>query len=96
MRMPAVEVGRICVKIAGRNAGKKCVIVDIMDKSFILVTGPKAVTGVKRKRANMNHLMLLEDKLDLKRGVSDEEITQVLTSTDKLEEMKQPAKLAAQ
>ena len=96
MRMPAVEVGRICVKIAGRNAGKKCVIVDIMDKSFILVTGPKAVTGVKRKRANMNHIMVLEDKLDLKRGASDEEVTQILTSADKLEEMKQPAKLAAQ
>jgi large subunit ribosomal protein L14e len=94
--MPAVEVGRICVKIAGRNAGKKCVIVDIMDKSFILVTGPKAVTGVKRKRANMNHIMVLEDKLDLKRGASDEEVTQILTSADKLEEMKQPAKLAAQ
>jgi large subunit ribosomal protein L14e len=92
--MPAVEVGRICVKIAGRNAGKKCVIVDIMDKSFILVTGPKAVTGVKRKRANMNHIMVLEDKLDLKRGASDEEVTQILTSADKLEEMKQPAKLA--
>ena len=94
--MPAVEVGRICVKIAGRNAGKKCVIVDIMDKSFILVTGPKAVTGVKRKRANMNHIIVLEDKLDLKRGASDEEVTQILTSADKLEEMKQPAKLAAQ
>ncbi len=94
--MPAVEVGRICVKIAGRNAGKKCVIVDIMDKSFILVTGPKAVTGVKRKRANMNHIMVLEDKLDLKRGASDEEVTQILTSADKLEEMKQPAKLASQ
>ncbi len=89
--MPAVEVGRICVKTAGRQVGKKCVIVDVMDKSFVLVTGPKAVTGIKRKRANINHIMPLEDKLDLKRGASDEEVTQTLTAAGKLEEMKQPA-----
>jgi large subunit ribosomal protein L14e len=93
--MPAVEIGRICVKTAGRNVGKKCVIVDVMDKSFILVTGPKALTGVKRKRANMNHIMVLEDKLDLKRGASDDEVTQVLTSAGKLDEMKQQVKVAA-
>ena len=39
--MPAVEVGRICVKKAGRESGKKCVIVDVMDKSFVLVTDLK-------------------------------------------------------
>ena len=90
--MPAVEVGRICVKIAGRQTGQKCVIVDMMDKSFVLITGPKNVTGVKRKRANINHIMPLEDKLDLKRGASDEEVTSILTAEGKLEEMKQPSK----
>ena len=90
--MPAVEVGRICVKTAGRQAGQKCVIVDVMDKSFVLITGPKPVTGVKRKRANINHIMPLDDKLDLKRGASDEEVTQTLTAAGKLDEMKQPAK----
>jgi large subunit ribosomal protein L14e len=45
--MPAIEVGRICVKVTGREAGKKCVIVDVMDKSFILISGPKKVTGVR-------------------------------------------------
>ena len=45
--MPAIEVGRLCVKQLGRENGKKCVIIDVMDKSFVLVTGPKKVTGVK-------------------------------------------------
>jgi len=63
-----------------------------MDKSFVLVTGPKAVTGVKRKRANVNHIMPLEDKLDLKRGASDEEVTSTLTAAGKLDDMKQPTK----
>jgi len=88
--MPAVEVGRICTKIAGRQSGKKCVIVDVMDKSFVLITGPKAITGVKRKRANLNHIMPLDDKIEVKRGASDEEVTQTLTAAGKLEEMKKP------
>ncbi|MCW4010508.1 MAG: 50S ribosomal protein L14e [Candidatus Bathyarchaeota archaeon] len=94
--MPAVEVGRICVKTAGRENGKKCVIIDVMDKSFALITGPKSVTGVKRKRVNLSHIMPLEDKLELDRGASDEEVTSTLTETGKLDEMKQPlAKNAA-
>jgi large subunit ribosomal protein L14e len=88
--MPSVEVGRICVKTAGRENGKKCVIVDVMDKSFAMVTGPKVVTGVKRKRVNLSHLMLLQDRIEVARGASDEEVSSALTAAGKLDEMKQP------
>ncbi len=84
------------MKTAGREAGKKCVIVDVMDKSFVLVTGPKKITGVKRKRVNLNHVMVLEDKLDLKRGATDEEITSALEAAGKLQEMSQAVKSIAQ
>ncbi len=90
--MPAIEVGRICVKEVGRETGKKCVIIDVMDKSFVLVTGPKKITGIKRRRVNINHLMPLEDKIEVKRGASDEEVTQVFESAGKLQEMTQPVK----
>jgi large subunit ribosomal protein L14e len=89
--MPAVEVGRLCVKTAGRENGKKCVVVDVMDKSFAMITGPKAVTGVKRKRVNLNHIMPLQDKIELERGASDEEVSSALTAAGKMDEMKQPA-----
>jgi large subunit ribosomal protein L14e len=90
--MPAIEVGRVCVKLAGREAGKKCVIVDVIDKNFVLVTGPKAVTGVKRRRVNINHVEPLSEKIEIKRGASDEEIIEALKSAGKLEEMAQPVK----
>ena len=90
--MPAIEIGRICVKQAGRENGKKCVVTDVMDKSFVLVTGPKKVTGVKRRRANINHVMPLQDKIEVKRGASDEEIAQVLDAAGKLQEMTQAVK----
>jgi len=87
VKLPAIEVGRICVKIAGREAGRKCVIVDIVDKNFVLVTGPRKVSGVKRRRVNANHLEPTSTKIDLKRGATDEEVTETLTAVGKLEEM---------
>ena len=92
--MPAIEVGRICVKVLGREAGKKCVIVDLMDKSFVLITGPKKLTGVKRRRVNANHVEPMQDKIDIKRGASDEEVADALKTSDKLEMMKKEVKPA--
>ena len=71
--MPAIDVGRICVKLVGREAGKKCVIVDVVDKNFVLVTGPKKLNGVKRRRVNVNHVEITERKVNIQRGESDEE-----------------------
>ena len=89
--MPAIEVGRICAKTAGREAGKKCVILDVLDKSFVLITGPKKVTGVKRKRANVNHLRIFDDKLEINKGASDDEVTQTIEASGKRQDMEQPA-----
>ena len=69
-----IEVGRVCLKIAGREAGKYCVVVKKIDKNFVEITGPKNVTGVKRRRANILHLEELPYKLEIKEGASDTEI----------------------
>ena len=92
--MPATEIGRVCVKLSGREAGRKCVIVDVVDKSFVLVTGPKTVSGVRRRRANVNHVEPLQDKIDLNRGASDEEVVEALKVAGKQEEMAQIVKPA--
>ena len=86
--MPAIEVGRICVKILGREAGKKCVIIDLVDKNYVLVTGPKAVTEIKRRRANINHLELTQEKIEINRSATDEEVTEALKTAGKLDDMK--------
>jgi large subunit ribosomal protein L14e len=83
--MPAIEVGRICLKLAGRETGKKCVIIDVMDKSFVLITGPKKLTSVKRRRVNINHVKPLQDKIEMPRGASDEEVATILKNTGKAE-----------
>lgn len=92
--MPAIEVGRICLKLSGREAGRKCVIVDVIDKNFVLITGPKNLTGVRRRRTNINHIEPLPEKINIKRGASDEEVAEALKATGKLEEMSQKVKPA--
>ena len=89
--MPAIEVGRICIKNSGREAGKKCVIVDLVDKNYVLITGPKTVTGIKRRRANISHLEATQEKIEMNRGANDEEITEALKTAGKLDDMNKTA-----
>jgi large subunit ribosomal protein L14e len=81
--MPAVEIGRICIKTHGRESGKECVIVDIIDKSFVLITGPQSVSGVKRRRVNLSHLEPTDTVLDINRGSTDEEVEKALIEMKK-------------
>jgi len=82
--MASIEVGRICVKTRGREAGSKCVIVDIIDENFVLVTGPSKLSGLKRRRSNISHLEPTNKKIDIQKGASDEEIEQNYRRVDSL------------
>lgn len=86
--MVALDIGRICVKRLGREAGKKCVIVDVIDKSFVVVTGPKALSGVKRRRVNIRHIEPTDDKLEFARQAFDEDVVAAVEAAGKTEEMK--------
>ncbi|OYT39885.1 MAG: 50S ribosomal protein L14e [Desulfurococcales archaeon ex4484_58] len=91
--MPAIEIGRICVKVAGREAGRKCVIVDIIDENFVLITGPKSLTGVKRRRVNIKHIEPLDVKIDIERGASDEDVLKALENSNLVDFMKEKVKI---
>ncbi|MBS7619425.1 50S ribosomal protein L14e [Candidatus Bathyarchaeota archaeon] len=81
--MSAIEIGRVCVKTKGREAGKRCVVVDIIDKNFVIASGPKELTGIKRRRVNINHLEPTEEKINIKRNTTDEEIRELLEKEEK-------------
>ena len=87
--MASIEVGRICVKLLGREVGKKCVIVDVIDKNFALVTGPKSITGVRRRRTNVDHLEPTQESVEVKKGAGDEEVEKALTQAKKAKFMKE-------
>ena len=64
-----IEVGRVCVKIAGREALNKCVVVKVIDDKFVMIDGQ-----VKRRKCNIAHLEPLDEKLDIKEDASTEEV----------------------
>ena len=90
--LAAVEVGRIYVKIAGREAGRRCVVVEVIDRNFVLVTGPPKVSGVRRRRTNISHVEPTTLKIKIAKGADDKEVTEALKKAKKLDEMKEVVK----
>ncbi len=63
------EVGRVCIKLAGRDAAKKCVIVEVIDDRFVIIDGE-----TRRRKCNVLHLEPLMETLSLKKGASSADV----------------------
>jgi len=82
------EIGRICMKTAGREAGRFCVVIaKEKEKDFVLITGPKAVTRVKRRKCNFRHLEPTPLKIEIKENATDEEIAAAYEKFDVLNKL---------
>jgi large subunit ribosomal protein L14e len=68
-----IEVGRMCKKIAGRDAGLTCVVVDIHKDGFVMIDGE-----TRRRKCNPRHLVALPEKLSIEKGASHEAIVKAL------------------
>ncbi len=79
------------MKLVGRETGKKCIVVEVVDKNFVLITGPKSVTGVRRRRTNVDHLEPTPELVELKKGAPDDEVEKALTKGKKTKFMKEEA-----
>jgi large subunit ribosomal protein L14e len=65
-----MEIGRLCVKTAGRDAGNLCIVVDVLDKHFVTIDG-----NVRRRKCNLLHLEPLDEILKIKKGASHSEVS---------------------
>jgi len=63
------EVGRICIKIAGRDAGKTCVVVDEIDANNVLIDGE-----TRRRSCNKKHLEPTEQILKIRKAASHDTV----------------------
>ncbi len=90
--MAAIEVGRVIIKTAGREALMKAVIVDLVDQNFVLISSG-GVSPVKRRRCNMKHLRPLDKTIKIKRGASDTDIQKAIEKAGLSEEIKTPLQL---
>ena len=68
-----VEIGQLAVKIAGRDSGNICIIVEVIDPTYVLIDG-----NVRRKKCNIKHLEFMDKVIKIKKNVSTEEIKKEL------------------
>lgn len=58
-----MEIGRICIKLAGRDARKKCVVIDILDERFVMIDGE-----TRRRKCNVSHLEPLTETIKIEKN----------------------------
>jgi ribosomal protein L14E/L6E/L27E len=61
--MALVEIGRVCIKKYGRDAGSKAVITKVLDKNFVNI-----ITSIRsrERKCNLKHLEFLNEIVDVK------------------------------
>lgn len=68
-----IEIGRICMKIAGRDAGKMCVIIDVLDDNFVMIDGE-----TRRRKCNFNHLEPINQTIKISKGADHDTVAKEL------------------
>jgi len=64
-----LSVGRVCIKLAGRDAGQKCVVVEVIDDKTVLIDGM-----TRRRKCNKIHLEPLTQTLEIKNNASHSDV----------------------
>jgi large subunit ribosomal protein L14e len=67
------EIGRLCVKTAGRDARNKCVIIEILNDNYVLIDGQ-----TRRKKCNIDHLEPIDKVIKIKKGAAHSEVVEAL------------------
>ena len=67
--MSLFEIGRLAIKIAGRDAGRMAVVIDSIDENHVLIDGQ-----VRRKKCNIRHLEPLPEVIKIRKEASPEEV----------------------
>ena len=60
--MALVEVGRVCIKKYGRDAGKKAVITRVVGNGVVNIM---TSTRLKDRKCNIKHLEFLSEKIEV-------------------------------
>jgi len=81
-----MEVGQVCLKIAGRDAGKKCVVLNV-EKNFALIDGE-----TRRRKVNLLHIFPTNEIVKIKKDASHDEVVKVLGIEEEVSKFKKETK----
>src|SRR3989344_4812074 len=79
------KVGTVCVKIAGRDAGKKCVVIEEAKNVMVMIEGE-----TRRRKCNVRHLEPVGNAT-VKTGASHHEVMVALGLEAKTVKTRKPA-----
>jgi large subunit ribosomal protein L14e len=80
------EIGTVCVKIAGRDAGKQCVVVEAAKDGIVIIEGE-----TRRRKCNVRHLEPLGRDVKVKAGANHAEVMKALGLKEKESKPRKPA-----
>ena len=80
------ETGTVCVKLAGRDAGKQCVVVEESKNNVVMIEGE-----TRRRKCNLKHLEPTGRIVKIKSGASHAEVMKALGLTEKQQKTRKPA-----
>ncbi len=69
-----MDLGQVCIKLKGKDAGKKVVILSEVKQGRVLIDG----ATVKRKQCNILHLFPTEQKIKVGKDAKHEDIVKLL------------------
>jgi len=85
------DIGRVCMKIAGRDAGMKCIVVDVIDEHYVMIDGQ-----TRRRKCNIKHLEPLAQIVQITKNAPAPEVVRALKEMGiGVEEKKPRAKAVA-
>ena len=86
-----VEIGRVALINYGPDAGKLCVIVNVLDTNKALVDGPASVTGVTRQQLSFKRMTLTDFVLPIQHGAREKVLAKAMKDADVVAKFQQSA-----
>jgi len=68
-----MEIGKVCMKIAGRDAGRPAIVIELHKDGYVTIDGFS-----RRKKVNSRHLQFIGTKVDIKKGATHETVLKAL------------------
>jgi len=94
-----VQIGRVAIINYGEDAGKLCVVVNVLSLTRVLVDGPREVTGVSRQQIPIRRLTLTDFVVKVPLGARASTLAKALKKDDivaKFAASKEGKKMAVQ
>jgi large subunit ribosomal protein L14e len=69
------DIGRVCMKLAGRDAGKMCVVVQVIDARTVLIDGQ-----TRRRKCSVTHLEPTDKTVEISTDASNQDVVKALAT----------------